>query len=510
MPKEGPMPSPKPYLAVIADMDGVITRTARLHREAWRSLFDDVLAGRPRTEGEDHSPFTDQDYVRLVDGKPRLDGVRDFLADRGISLPEGDPSDGPDADTVHGLGTRKNDQFLATLTRHGVDTYPDTMAAFDRWQRDHLGLAVVSASRNCRRILDEAGLADRFDAIVDGETAREEGLSGKADLIAAAAARLDVEPSRCVLLEDATSGVRAGREVGCGLIVGVDRRDEVDEAPASPLTDDAHRVVTDVSGLRFPRRLRSIEEQRAAFESTRGGRPLAVFLDFDGTLSPIVDDPDAASIPDSTREAVRELTRSATVAIVSGRDRADVEDRAGLEGIHYAGSHGLDIKGPDRELVQPDAEAAAEDVARVEAMLRDTVGPIEGVVIERKRFSVAVHYRMVADEHVDLVRLETNKALDTTPRLRARTGKKVIELLPAIDWHKGHAVNWLLDALGIDPRQTLVMYVGDDETDEDAFAALAGRGLGIHVGPEVSDTLADYHLPDPAAVEAFLRSLASD
>jgi alpha,alpha-trehalase len=207
---------------------------------------------------------------------------------------------------------------------------------------------------------------------------------------------------------------------------------------------------------------------------------------------------------------VRRLAETATVAIVSGRDRADVQGRVRIDGIFYAGSHGLDIAGPDRELTQPEAEAAVPEVEEAERRLREAVDGIDGAVIERKRFSVAAHYRMVADDEVEAVRRAAGSVLEASPHLRARTGKKVVELVPAIDWDKGRAVAWLLNALGVDPGETLVLYVGDDETDEDAFHVLSGSGLGLHVGDEVSDSLGDFRLADPAAVQAFLRTLAGD
>lgn len=496
----------EPFLAVITDMDGVITRTARVHERAWQRMFDAFLDSREDRDDEDHSPFTPHDYLQHVDGKPRLDGVRDFLASRGITLPEGSPDDGADRDTVQGLGTRKNESFRATLERDGVETFADTLAACARWRRGGLPLAAISASRNCRHVLGTAGVIDRFETIVDGRTAAEEGLDGKPGLIRTAAERLGVPLERTVLLEDAIAGIEAGREVGCGLVVFVDR--EGDAASGEPIRGQADIAVQDLGALRFPRRIPDLLDRTDAFDRLRDGRPLTVFLDFDGTLSPIVDDPDAATISDAMRESVRELAERATVAVVSGRDRADVEARAEIEGLFYAGSHGLDIAGPGRELLQPDAEAAVDDVAAAERHLHEIMGGVEGTVIERKRFSVALHYRMVDEAHVERVRMLAEKVLDASPRLRARTGKKVIELMPAIDWDKGRAVEWLLDALDVNPDADLVLYLGDDETDEDAFAALTGRGLGIHVGPEVSDSLGDFRLADPKAVETFLRRLA--
>lgn len=499
-----------PYLAVIADMDGVITRTARVHERAWQHMFDAFLADRDHAPGEDHAPFTAADYRDHLDGKPRLDGVRDFLSARGIVLPEGQADDGPDQDTVHGLGTRKSEQFLATLDRDGVDTFADTLLACDRWQRGGLQLAVISASRNCRPVLARAGVGGRFETIVDGRTAEEEGLSGKLDLIKTAAARLGVPIERTVLLEDALAGLQAGHDAGCGLVVHVDRRADQREGDDDPLTALADTTVQDVAALRFARRLPDVLGRREVVTTLRARRPVAVFLDFDGTLSPIVDDPDAAGISAPMRDAVRELSTRATVAVVSGRDRADVQRRVGIDGLFFAGSHGMDIAGPDHDHVAPAADAAVPAIEAAEARLREGTEGIDGAVVERKRFSVAVHYRRVADDEVARIRDLADQALAANPQLRAHPGKKVIDLVPDIDWNKGHAVRWLLDTLELDPESHLILYLGDDETDEDAFRALADGGLGIHVGPEVTDTLADYRLADQDAVESFLRWLPGD
>jgi len=501
------LPAEGPYAAVILDMDGVITRTASIHQRAWKETFDALLEARPDAAGEDHAPFTPADYRRDVDGKPRLDGVRDFLRSRGIELPEGSPEDGPDRDTVWGVGKRKNDRFRTVLERDGVETFGDTVAAIERWRRGGLRLGVVSASRNCRHVLGTAGLLDRFDTIADGQTARELGLGGKPDLIRTAMRELDSEPERTILVEDATSGVAAGREAGCGLVIGVDREDHPDHGRALQEAG-AHVVTTDLAAVRFRRAVPAATEHLDTLTDLRADRPLAVFLDFDGTLSPIVDDPDAATISDAMRDAVRALAAENVVAIVSGRDRADVADRSGLAGLHFAGSHGLDIAGPEHTMAHPEAEAAVPEVEAAEQRLREELAAVPGVVFERKRFSLAVHDRQVATGDVERVHAAVAAAEAESDGLRVREGKRVLELLPDLDWDKGRAVDWLLDALEVDPAASLVLYIGDDETDEDAFAALAGRGLGLHVGPGVSDTLADYRLDDPAAVERFLRWLA--
>ncbi|MFO7653690.1 MAG: trehalose-phosphatase [Candidatus Krumholzibacteriia bacterium] len=535
------------FHAVITDMDGVLTRTASVHQRAWKRLFDDFLSERAGRRGDDGggergsgdaqrgergggsgdaqrdergggssgrpgenlAPFTDEDYRRHVDGKPRYDGVHDFLVSRGIEMPRGDVNDPPGHTSEYALGLLKNEYFHALLEEQGVEVFPDAVAAVDRWRRGGMALAAISASRNARHVLDASDFTRRFSVIVDGQTAQEEGLHGKADLLRRAAELLDVDPGEAVVLEDAVSGVQAGAEVGFGLVVGVERGDP-GEGHARRLSEaGAERVVRDLRSLRFLRLLRDALEHRRSLTEERAGRPLAVFLDFDGTLSPIVEDPGSAGVSQSMREAVAELARHARVAVVSGRDRPDVERRLGLKGLFYAGSHGLDIAGPGHERAHPDAAAAVPHVEDAESALRSALAEVDGVVFERKRFSLAVHYRRVKRaSDVERVHAAVAEVLARHAPLRDSPGKKVHELRPDVDWDKGRAVDWLLEALEIDAANTLVLYVGDDTTDEDAFEALTGRGLGIHVGPATSDTLADYRVADPPAVEELLRWLA--
>jgi alpha,alpha-trehalase len=506
----------QPFRAVVTDMNGVITRTAALHERAWKRTFDAFLRGRgllhgaddERREGDDprHGPFTGEDYRRHVGGKPRYDGVRDFLASRGIAIPEGDPTDEPDRETVQGLGNRKNAVFRALLEEEGADAYPDAIAAVDRWRRGGLPVAVISASRNCRLVLRSAGVLNRFDAVVDGDEAARLGLAGKPEIFHEAAKRLGVEPGQAVAVEDSAAGARAAAAEGYGLVAGVARGD----GSARPNLEEAGAdvVVPDLAALRFARTVPDALDRRTELLDRGDGRRLAVFLDFDGTLSPIVRSPGDARLSEGMRPVVEALAERAPVAIVSGRDRPDVEGRVGIDGLFYAGSHGLDIAGPGRSMTLPEADAVVAEVDRVESVLRERVGNVPGVVLERKRFSLAVHYRMVADGEVDPVLRAVDEAAAATEGLRLRSGKKVVELEPDLDWDKGRAVAWIMDALGIELDRYQVLYVGDDETDEDAFRALAVGGIGIRVGPVVMSTLADYRLAGPEEVREFLGWLA--
>jgi beta-phosphoglucomutase family hydrolase len=211
--------------AVIFDTDGVVTDTASVHGTAWARMFDAYLRERAERLGEPFRPFEPADYLSYVDGRPRFDGVANFLASRGIDLPFGDPSDPPDLETVCGLGNRKNDYFLERLRAGDARPFATTAALIRELRAGGVPTAVVSSSRNMRAVLAAAGLSDLFDVAVDGTDSARLGLPGKPDpaLFLEAARRLGIEPGRAAVVEDALAGVEAGRRGGFGLVVGVDR-----------------------------------------------------------------------------------------------------------------------------------------------------------------------------------------------------------------------------------------------------------------------------------------------
>lgn len=212
------------YGAVLFDLDGVLTPTAVVHAAAWARTFNEFLAD----VAPDQRRFDDDDYLRYVDGKPRYDGVRGFLASRDLHLPEGDPSDAPGHDTVQALGNAKNDAFRSVLEDEGVDVYPGSLALLDHLDGLGVPAAVVSSSANAGQVLEAAGIEHRFAARVDGLVARELGLPGKPapDIFLEAADRLGVPAEAAVVVEDAISGVEAGRAGAFGLVIGVDRHGE--------------------------------------------------------------------------------------------------------------------------------------------------------------------------------------------------------------------------------------------------------------------------------------------
>jgi trehalose 6-phosphate phosphatase len=245
------------------------------------------------------------------------------------------------------------------------------------------------------------------------------------------------------------------------------------------------------------------------------GRQPAVFLDYDGTLTPIVDRPEDAVISESMRDAVRGLARRCTVCVVSGRDRPVVQELMGVDDLVVAGSHGFDIWSPEGGAIEHQAAGFEGLLERVTARLRDELDSIDGALVEPKKASVAAHYRLVSEEERPAVEAVVERLLaDHAEELKVTPGKMVYELQPKLDWDKGKAVLYLMDALDLERDDVVPFYVGDDITDEHAFEALSGTGIGIFVGraddPEVGGrtTAADFVLDSTEEVERFLDTLA--
>ncbi|MCP5367577.1 MAG: trehalose-phosphatase [Hyphomicrobiales bacterium] len=257
-------------------------------------------------------------------------------------------------------------------------------------------------------------------------------------------------------------------------------------------------------------------DHRDELRRRTAGKHLAVFLDYDGTLTPIAERPEDAILSDTMRAVVRDLAHRCTVAIVSGRDRHDVEDLVGIDDLIYAGSHGFDIASPGgRTLERREGTGFGPLLAEVDAGLRRDLAGIDGVLIELKKASVAVHYRLVAADLRGRVTDAVQAVLAAHDDLKMTPGKMVCEIQPRLDWDKGKAVLYMLQALDLDKGDVLPLYFGDDITDEDAFAALKGRGIGVFVGdvdnPEVAGrhSAADYRLEDPEETGRLLSDLAA-
>ena len=232
------------FEAVVFDLDGVVTQTAKTHAAAWKQAFDEHLRTRQERDGEDLTEFTTDDYLQYVDGKPRYEGVKSFLESRSIFLGYGAPEDTPDRETVCGIGNRKNLKFNEVLEVDGAEIYESTVSFIKELKAAGIHVGVASSSKNCESVLRSAGILDLFETRVDGVVSAELGLNGKpaGDIFIKAAANMGVHPSKAVVVEDAASGVAAGRDGGFTLVLGIAREDN----QADLLANGADMVVTDM------------------------------------------------------------------------------------------------------------------------------------------------------------------------------------------------------------------------------------------------------------------------
>jgi trehalose 6-phosphate phosphatase len=353
-------------------------------------------------------------------------------------------------------------------------------------------------------------LGDQRDAAVEARL-RDAGVRidrSDATALVESANRLAVPPGRCAVVASTEAGVTAARAGGFALVIAIDSTGALDCPGADTVVSD----VREIDVRTGDRRMSELPDGLQALDLTTERQP-AVFYDFDGTLSEIVEDPDSARLVDGAADALTSLSAACPVAILSGRDLADVRERIGLPGLWYAGSHGFELTGPDGTHHQnPEAAASIPVLTGAAADLADQLGHIPGVVVEHKRFGVAVHYRNAARDRVGEVAAAVRTAGQRTA-LRVTTGREVIELRPNIDWDKGKTLHWVLDYIrdneGAGPL--LPIYLGDDITDEDAFDAVDDDGIAIlvrHSDDGDRATAARYALDDPDRVREFTERLA--
>lgn len=385
--------------------------------------------------------------------------------------------------------------------RGEADSLAAARSTLRRWRRTGLAVAIVCSRAGAHALPDH----ELFELVIDEEHTGHPDIDSTVRLLGEATLRVDAAPLDTLVVAHAVVSVAAAQALGFRRIVGVaseDGRPDLLEAGAKSVVDN-------LRDLRFPRLLPSALQCLDEISHWRAQRSLAVFLDFDGTLTPIVAQPEAAWLEDGMRGTVAALAQRYPVAVISGRDCADVARRVGVDDIYYAGGHGLEIAGPGTRYMPPGADGWARTLTAAADSLERTVRDLPGVAVERKRFSVAIHYRQ-ADATTSNQAVDAVETVAADFGLRLRPGKQVRELVPDLAWHKGRALEWLRDALGIDPTHTCLIYIGDDETDEDAFRALGPDSIGLRPGARVAASLADYRLADVSAVGEFLQWLATE
>ena len=401
-----------------------------------------------------------------------------------------------------------------TASKH---RYESTIALVKRLHDAGVRTGVYSASRNCERVLHAAGLGDLFSVRVDGVVADDLDLPGKPDpaMLVETARRLDASPDRCVVVDDAEAGVAAGRSGGFAFVIGVDRSGHA----AKLIALGADAVVSDLADATVrtgDHRLSALPDALRCYpqlKSTLMFRRAVVLLDFDGTLSAISEDPSSARLVPGMAEALRSLAKRCQVVVLTGRDLADIQTRVGVDGIWYAASHGYEIRGPDGS--SHENHSAAEGVGaldKVAADLSDRLKAVDGVVVEQKRFAIAVHYRNVRPNDVGGVVAAAHEAARGT-QLKVMSGRKVIEIQPDVSWDKGKTLTSILERIDGDDAALLPIYVGDDLTDEDAFDAVRYDGIGISVvNADDGDrpTAAHFVVRGLDAVRTLIERLSDD
>ena len=507
-----PVISRAKFGAVIFNLDGVVTDINEINRDAWKQLFDDYLLERKAQEGEDLSPFNiDYDYRRYVEGRPRYQGVKNFLSNRHIELPLGEPQDPTHYETVYGLGNRKKRILNELLGHRSVQVYGCAIALIHRLRNEGFKTAIVSASMECEMILRNSELNDEFDVRIDGEEAERLDLGSKPDpyVLWEVAHRLAMEPEQIIVIEDSVVGVTASSRGRFGLTIGIDDG----EQQQLMLEHGADYVLRDLCRLHVAGTSEDDESSPPILadmdlisNQLADKRPV-LFLNYGGTLAPTDQKPENTELSKKVRRALHKVAKLMPVTIVSGRDAEELRKQVDLPELIYAGSHGLEILGPDLHLELPEGINVREDLDKAMAELSRLLGEFPGVRIERKRFAIVVHY-----EHrnmLDTAYLEATieQVQMQLPRLRNIGGKEVFELLPNIDWNKGRAVEWLLAEMGLDGPEQLPLYIGDDVTDEDAFRSLRGAGIGILVAKHRQPSMATYRIGDSDDVLKLLDHL---
>jgi len=503
------------YKAAILDLDGVLTQTASVHAKAWKKMFDEYNEIRKKNQKQPYKPFTiEEDYKKHLDGMPRYVGVANFLASRLIELPHGDPTDKPGTSTICALGNLKNKYFQELIKEDGVEIFETNVNILRQWKKKGLKTAVVSSSKNCKPIIEAAGIGELFDVRVDGVLASELNLKGKpcADIFLEAAKRLNVSPDKAIVVEDATAGVEAGRKGKFKLVVGIGKEKSHNELKRMgahvAIQDLAQLDLSTASAMTFAQLPNANDRIENILDASRNHQILT-FLDFDGTLTPIVDNPEDAILSENMFSTLCALAKICPTGIISGRDLQDVMHKANLDQLYYAGSHGYEIRGPNN--LHHEYEKAREllpVLEKAESKLHQELEDVKDITIERKRYAIAVHFRQAGDGAENKIKQIAEEITQDMEGLKVEGGKKIVEVLPDLNWHKGKALNYLVEHITSSDQKTYCLYLGDDLTDEDAFAAIE-NGVGVLVGDHKHHTAADYGLDTVSEVEHFLQKLLS-
>ncbi len=353
--------NPELYDAVLFDLDGVVTRTEDTHAKAWKKLFDEYLSKKSAIDK--YQPFdASKDYIKYVDGKPRYKGVASFIASRNITLPYGSVDDAPDQESICGLGNRKNQLFAELLKKEGVKVYESTIVLIKELRKNGFKTAIVSSSKNCHQIISSAGIEPLFDARVDGVVSENLGLSGKPepDIFAEAAKQLNTDASRCVVVEDALSGVEAGVKGGFGLVIGVNRgnqEEQLKQKGADLVIDDLNEIDVGVLLKDLPDALKAYHKIMQQI----GGKEIVILIAYDSILSHMANLPEKTSLSQEIKEILTDMSGQFTVIVTCQKKAEHLREKVKIENIYYADNDGTTIVGPTEFVSDIDSQSPRTD-----------------------------------------------------------------------------------------------------------------------------------------------------
>lgn len=496
--------------SAIFDLDGVITDTAQIHFLAWKKVFDAFLTSTQPSHRGEIPLFSEEEYVTYVDGISRHEGIRNFLHHRQL-LNHENPSNAP---LIEQLAQQKNQVYLHYIQQQGVKVFNSTVRLIHQLKKHQIKVAVITASKNALAILQRAQLEHLFDAIVDGNEMQTLCLPGKPcpDIFLEAAKRLNTPLSAILIVEDALAGIQAAHRAHAKIILGIDRRKIYHhafyQAGATMVLDDLKACSYAHILKLFQQRLPSAKECFDLLSSQFRQQHLALFLDFDGTLTPIVAKPEQAKLSKENHRLLKALCLYCPTGIITGRELSDIKNKISIPEIFYAANHGLEISAPlpfDFSLEK--TNELTDHVKVMHEGLVKALASIPGCLIENKRLTLSIHYRLVDKKRLADIKKQIFKVLHENPLFAIKQGKKVFEIRPKIHWHKGKAIRYIVEQLQLPLEQTVVMYLGDDLSDEEAFQTINPLGISILVSSHPRKTQAKYTLAHPGEVNEFLHKL---
>lgn len=494
--------------AVIFDMDGVITDTAKTHFICWKKAFDEFLLKLSKESKKNFKPFTENDYLQYVDGVSRLDGIKNFFKSRHIKC-------ATNKINIHTLANKKTKLFIQAVKKSEVKIFDSSIILIKQLIQNEVKVAVVSASKNCKKILTKAKIINLFDVIADDTVAKRLQLKSKPHpaIFLEAAKRLAVKPEEAIIIEDALAGIKAAKLGHFGLTIAVDRNKK---KYAQFKILGADYIVKDLATFNYAKLkkiftllLPSAITNFSAIKNKLKNKKIILCLDFDGTLTPIVTRPYLAALTKSMHSLLAELSKYFPLLIISGRELLDIVNKVNIPHIYYAGNHGLEMKLADffPEHITKGLDYL-EEINKAYLELVDLLSPIKNCLVENKKYSLSVHYRLVKSEQTLLIKSKLDEVINKHPHLSKHHGKKVFEVRPKMAWHKGKVISHILKMLSpSDTENFLPIYLGDDLTDEDAFAEIKKSGIGILVTNTPRKSKALYYLRDTKEVYDFLNKL---